>query len=116
MNDLFKKELELISLPIKEYVEKKLMEGFKNRKGHEVIKVKRVNLIDLSVDNENSSIKESILIKSITCFAEVEVRFHEHGTQNDTLNINIPKEIKITYDFTSKTYQIKNEEEFSNCR
>ncbi len=109
MNDLLKKELKLVNIPIEEFLKSTLLDGFKNRKGQLVIRVDGFAFIETTVDEDNSEIKEKIIVTGVSAYVDVQVAIGDDGSYtNNTLDIFINKGFVLNYDFESKSYIIED--------
>ena len=113
MEELVKKEEQLIFAPIENFIIEKLMDGFKNRKDQDVIKVDGLSLARLECDTKESEFKIKILINRIDVLAKVWVNIGEGARSNNQLSISINKQVNLVYNYEDKLYQIENEEELN---
>ena len=113
MNELLEKELNLVREPIRAFLEEYLLDGFKNRKGQPVIKVDSFKVFNISIDEEQSEIKERFVITGVSFYAEVWVSLGDDGSTNNTLNLSTTKGMVLNYSFEEKKYAIENTEGIS---
>ena len=113
MEELLKKEEQLIFNPIEKFIVAKLLDGFKNNKHQEVVKVDGLILARLECDTKESEFKIKILINRIDVIAKVWVNIGEGARSNNQLSISINKQVNVAYNNDDKEYQIENEEELT---
>lgn len=106
MNEIFEKELQLIQQPVIEVIKEKLTIDFKNRNGKYVVKVENVSLLNLSIDEKSSELRECIVINSIYAIARVWVKFSEDGETSDNLNLMTHNKFSLLFNFETKSYYI----------
>lgn len=110
MKELFDKELELLKKPILELIIKKLSDGFTNRKGDLVIKIENVSLLNLSIDEKNSELRECIVVSSTYAKARVWVKFSEDSESSDNLDLMTINKINLLFNNETKTYYVDGAE------
>jgi len=110
MNELLEKEMKLVSVPIQAFLKEYLLNSFKNRKEQQVIKVVGFRFLDISMDEDKSEIKERIIIKKVSFYADVWVSLGGDGSTNNTLNLSTTKGIVLNYNFEEKKYIIESTE------
>lgn len=113
MNELLEKEKRLLSEPIKVFLEGYLLDSFKNRKGQPVIKVDGFTALNISIDEDQSEIKERFIITGVSFYAHVWVSLGADGSTNNTLNLSTTKGMVLYYNFEEKKYTIENIEGIS---
>lgn len=107
MNEIFKKEIELLSNPISALIKEKLNDGFKNRQGRSIHSIEDISIMNIDIDEEKSSLKETVIVTKVIAFAKIWVKF-EDGRMNDNIQISLSKPVVLEYDFGAKEYFIKN--------
>lgn len=113
MEELVKKEEQLIFTPIEAFIKKRLMDGFKNRKGQVVIKVDGIALARLECDAANSEFKKEILINRIDITTKVWVDIGDAARTNNLLMLSLNKQMKLRYNYDNDLYEIVNEDDLS---
>lgn len=111
MNDLLKKEEKLIAIPIKNYVEKQLQKNLKTKIGWEINKIKIQEITHLLMDSDNSEFKGNLTVISQDIAVNIVLKTPDEKLESKSLNFIVGGNIKMSYDFEKKAYQINNEDE-----
>jgi len=112
MEKLVEKEKELIKKPIIRFFEEKLSEGFKNNKGREIIEVQNIYAF-VSVDEDESSFKEKIVITRTDVQANVRISLGVGTSTNSILSLRTNKGFILNYDNEAKGYYLENTDDIS---
>lgn len=107
---MFKKELELIKNPIYALMQKKLLIGFKDRRGRELHSLENLSIYNIEIDEEKSSLKETVYVSSVLAQARIWLNIPD-GRANDNVELALSREVVLEYNFGAKEYVIINEDE-----
>jgi len=106
---MFEKEIEKIKAPIRDFITSKLLDGFKNRKHQEVVRIEFFHLLECNINEEKTELKENAQVDNVIANARVWVKIDNDGSEtNNDLNLRIAKSIFLDYDPESKEYKILN--------
>ena len=89
-----------------------LQNGFKNRQGRELHSIDSLNVVNIEIDEDKSSLKEVVYVNSILAYARIWVHFHD-GRASDNIQLSLSSEVVLEYDFGAKEYIIANEDEIA---
>lgn len=106
MNDLIKKEEELILNSINKFVKQILLAGFKNRKGQPVVKVVEHYHEVLTIDQEISVFRKKIIVQKMSFNARVFVSIGYDATASNDLNLFTNGNIQLIWDETNERYVV----------
>ena len=106
MDELIKKEKQLLIEPVSQLLNDLLLDGFKNRKGQSIVEVENFQFIEIEIDQDQSEIKGKIKINRVSTIAKVWVDLNGQGKSNNHLNLFTNKGFEVNYNFETKKYEL----------
>ncbi|GEM_PF-1557237 len=111
MTFLGKKDEEKISRELREMINSKLLNDFKDRRGRPVIKVDSIKLVDKKIHEDNSD-RDKIVFSTIQAICQVWVKNDESGgSSNDNFHLRNTNPIILVFDNDLKEYKIENKDQ-----
>lgn len=106
MNELFKKEQELIKGSLSDRIEESLSNNFITQNHRKVILIKSVSIENFNIDIDKSELRKEIIITDIDVSANVNIEFGEGAYKIEKLDIHYSDRIKVIFDWDSRLYKI----------
>jgi hypothetical protein len=112
MEELLKKEIEKIKIPLIAHIQAVLEDDFKTTSGREIRNIIRIQIGEILVDSENSDFNGDIVINRIEIVANANCLLNEGAYRREDLVIRPTNTIYLKYDHPSGLYSIMNADKF----
>lgn len=110
MEKLFELEQQKIIAPLHDILKKTLKEGYKTRDDYWIDKIDLLGIREVSIDKDNSDLRNKIMVTRLKASAKVWVKKNENLKTNRDIELTVTNAIELLYDDDKGEYLIQNGE------